>query len=108
MEDVIKVRNAYRLQKWTEIIRQCQDSGLSNKAFCRQNGISEKSYYYWLRKLRNTLAQRNVPQLVQLESAPDVVPDTMIHIQFYGASMDLPGSTDVAAIAAVLRSLQSL
>lgn len=108
MADVLKVRSEYRLQEWTEIIRQCQNSGLSNKAFCQQNGISEKSYYYWLRKLRNTLAESNVPQLVQLESAPDVVPDSMIHIQFRGASMDLPGTTDVEAIAAVLRSLQSL
>lgn len=108
MADVLKVRNEYRLQKWAEIIGQCQKSGLSNKEFCQQNGISEKSYYYWLRKLRNTVAESNVPQLVQLESAPDVVPDNMIHIQFRDASMDLPGSTDVEAIGAVLRSLQSI
>ena len=108
MADVLEVRNAYRLQKWTEIIRQCQNSGLSNKVFCQQNGISEKSYYYWLRKLRNTLAEHNIPQLVELESEPDTARDTMIHIQFCGASMDLPGSTDVEAIAAVLRSLQRL
>ena len=31
MENVIQVRNEYRRQQWTQIIRDCQNSGLSNK-----------------------------------------------------------------------------
>ena len=30
MADVLAVRNEYRLQTWTEIIRECRESGLSN------------------------------------------------------------------------------
>ena len=45
MADVLAVRNEYRLQTWTEIIRECRKSGLSNREFCAQRGIGEKTYY---------------------------------------------------------------
>ena len=51
MADVLAVRNEFRLQNWMEIIRECEESGLSNREFCSQRGISEKTSYYWLRKL---------------------------------------------------------
>ena len=56
MENVLQVRNEYRKQQWVQIIQDCQSSGLRNKEYCRQHGISEKSYYYWLRKPKS---QRN-------------------------------------------------
>lgn len=42
----------YRTQKWFGIIRECQASGLKKRTWCRQNDISEKAFYYWLRKFR--------------------------------------------------------
>ena len=45
MEDVLAVRDEYRLQSWAEIIQECQASGLTNREFCTQRGISEKTYY---------------------------------------------------------------
>ena len=104
MENVIQVRNEYRRQQWTQIILECQNSGLSNKEYCRQNGISEKAYYYWLRKLRNAAAE-GIPQIVEME--PPAVEDK-VYIRIRGAELTLPASTDVEAIAAVLRSLQQL
>ena len=74
MENVIQVRNEYRKQQWVQIIQGCQSSGLSNKEYCRQQGISEKSYY-WLRKLRSAAAE-GVPQIVEVE--PPAVEDRYI------------------------------
>ena len=67
MADVLAVRNELRLQNWTEIIRECQESGLTNKEFCAQRGISEKTYYYWLRKIRGAAVSVMEPQLVRLD-----------------------------------------
>ena len=105
MENVIQVRNEYRKQQWTQIIQECQSSGLSNKEYCRQNGISEKSYYYWPRKLRATAAER-MPQIVEME-AP-VAKDDKVYIKFRGAELALPCKADADAIAAILRSIQQL
>ena len=104
MENVLQVRNEYRRQQWTQIIRECQSSGLSNKEYCRQQGISEKSYYYWLRKLRSAAAE-SIPQIVEME-LPAM--EDKVYIRFRGAELTLPANTDVEAIAAVLRSLQQL
>ena len=53
-----------RMQNWIEIIRQCQSSGLTNKEWCEQNGVSEKSYYYHLAKIRK-LALAEIPRKAQ-------------------------------------------
>ena len=108
MADVLAVRDEYRVQNWAMVIQECSNSGLSNREFCRQRGISEKTYYYWLRKLRSQMAEAAVPQLVQLEPAPVPVQEDMLQIQYHGAELKLPAGVDIEAVAALLRSLQSL
>ena len=51
------------------LIQECSNSGLTKREFCRRRGISEKSFYYWLRKLRSQMAEAAGPQIVQLESS---------------------------------------
>ena len=106
MGDVLAVRDEYRVQQWAAVIRECNASGLSNREFCKQRGITEKTFYYWLRKLRSQMTEAAAPQLVQLEPVP--VQDDMLQIQYRGAELKLPAGVDMDAVAAILRSLQSL
>ena len=106
MEDVLAVRDEYRAQPWAMLIQECTSSGLTKREFCQQRGISEKSFYYWLRKLRSHMAEAAGPQLVQLETVS--VPEDMLQIQYRGAELKLPSSVDIDAVAALLRSIQSL
>ena len=106
MADVLAVRDEYRAQTWAMLIQECNNSGLTKREFCQQHGISEKSFYYWLRKLRSHMAETAGPQLVQLESAS--LPDDMLQIQYRGAELKLPASVDIEAVAMLLRSLQAL
>ena len=64
MADVLAVRNEYRVENWSALIQECNASGLSNRQFCRQHGISEKSFYYWLRKLRHQAAEAAETHLI--------------------------------------------
>ncbi len=105
MGDVLAVRDEYRTQQWTMLIRECQSSGLSNREFCRQRGVSEKSFYYWLRKLREQ-AVDTVPNLVPLEAVPMLT--GMLQIRFKGAEISVPETVDMDAVAALLKSIQSL
>ena len=43
-----------RISNWRSIIEQCQarPAGQSAKQWLADNGISEKTYYYWQRKVR--------------------------------------------------------
>lgn len=101
----MQVRNAYRMDQWRQIIQKCQESGLSNKAYCQQQGISEKTYYYWLRKVRTAAVEQAAPQIMELDPEVDDRTD-VLYIRYRGAELTLPAGTDIEAIAAVLRSLQ--
>ena len=106
MGEVLAVRDAYRAQEWAMLIRECSASGLTKQEFRQQRGISEKSFYYWLKKLRMQMVGAAAPQLVQLESLP--AKDGILEIHYRGAEMKLPSSVDMDAVAALLRSVQSL
>ena len=88
------------------LIQECSASGLTKREFCQQRGISEKSFYYWLKKLRTQMVGTTAPQLVQLESLP--AKDSILEIHYRGAEMKLPDGVDMDAVVALLRSIQSL
>ena len=106
MTDILAVRDEYRAQQWAKLIQECKASGMSNKDFCIQRGVSEKSFYYWQKKLRTKLAKAAAPQLVQLDSVS--VPTELLQISFRGAELKLPVGVDMDAVSAILRSIQSL
>ena len=106
MADILAVRDEYRAQTWAMLIQECNNSGLTKREFCQQRGISEKSYYYWLRKLRSQIAETAGPQLVQLDSAS--IAKDALQIQYRGAELKLPAGVDIDAVAVLLRSIQSL
>jgi len=106
MADVLAVRNEYRLQSWMKIIQECQESGLSNKEFCLQRGISEKTYYYWLRKIRTAAATVIEPQLVRVDSPEMSSMEQMIEIRYGSAELRLPEDVDLKALAVFLNTLR--
>lgn len=57
-----------RRNNWMNIINQCQNrpANMTAKQWLADNGISNKSYYYWLRKIRlEAYEQLNVPAVTQ-------------------------------------------
>lgn len=48
-----KSTHQIRREQWTKIINNCLASGQSKKTWCRENGVCEKTFYYWQRILRN-------------------------------------------------------
>ena len=93
------------IQTWTEIIRECRESGLSNREFCAQRGIGEKTYYYWLRKVREATAA-SAPHLVRLEESREAEPLCMIEIRYGEAELKLPEDVDLKAVAVFLNALR--
>ena len=106
MADVLAVRNEFRLQNWMEIIRECEESGLSNREFCFQRGISEKTYYYWLRKVRAVAAAVIEPQLVRVDSPEMSSTEQMFEIRYGRAELRLPEDVDLKALAVFLNTLR--
>lgn len=113
MPETLEIRKAYRLQEWSKIVEECRASGLSNREFCKENGIPEKTFYYRLRQLREAAVQQQTqPQIVQLEESmmeeTEQSAISSLHIRYRGAAMELPGGVDLDAVAALLKSIQLL
>ena len=57
-----QISHTVRISRWKDIILQCQNrpAEMSAKQWMSENQVSEKSYYYWQRKLRKeAFEQRN-------------------------------------------------
>jgi len=53
MDEIIHVKNEYRQQRWAELIRQRQESGMTVVGFCEANGIKAKTYNFLSGKYRS-------------------------------------------------------
>lgn len=46
-----------RRQYWIDIVKRCNESGMKKKDWLKQNGINDKAFYNWQRKLRKEAYQ---------------------------------------------------
>ena len=42
-----KITHKVRCEQWTSIIKECLASGMPKMTWCREHGISDKSFFYW-------------------------------------------------------------
>ena len=47
-----------RYQQWVQIIQDWSRSGRTKRDFCQENGINEKKFYYYQRRIRNLIANQ--------------------------------------------------
>ena len=111
---------------WMDCIQQCRISGLSDYAWCHQNGISTSSFYYNIKRLRIKASEvsASVPQAIEkqevvpvhyneLQETKVVLPkknsdSVAIRLEYNGIIMAISNDADAAIIKATLTALQQL
>ncbi len=70
-------RRSSKERFWRRLVRQWRSSGLSIRAFCAQQHLSEPSFYAWRRTItqRDAEATRFVPVQVVPDDKPLTTPD---------------------------------
>jgi len=101
---ITEIKTQVSLQEWQQRILACQNSGMSIKAWCRENGISTGSYYFHLRKIRESVLEEN--QIVSLDP-PKPVSSSGIRIESGGITITLPENAAPELLTAVLSALKS-
>ena len=101
---ITEIKTRVSLQEWQQRILDCQNSGMSVKAWCQANGISTGSYYFHLRKIRESVLEEN--QIIPLEPSKPVS-STGIRIESAGITITLPETVTPEQLAAVLSALKS-
>ena len=101
---ITEIKSKVSLQEWQQRILDCQNSGMSVKAWCHANGISTGSYYFHLRKIRESVLEEN--HIVPL-APPKPVSSSGIRIESAGITITLPETISAEQLAAVLSALKS-
>ena len=114
MEQSLQVMSKQeRLENWTTRIMACRSSGMTVRAWCQENGLSEKTYYYWQRRLFQTLSEQQQaiqqPAFAEITPAPNVRPScgVAVTVQISGVEAEIYNGADAATVETVLRILKS-
>jgi transposase-like protein len=123
--DVQKATHEIRLRQWTGIIKECRGSGKSVKSWCKENGISEKSYFYWQRRAREAACQEltayQEKQVTKAEPGGTSVPvlaecrisegnhasGAAVTIQLNGAIVEIHHGAEASVIESILHALRA-
>jgi putative transposase len=118
--DTRQLTHEVRLKHWAEVLRRRRASGQTNRSFCRTEGINEKTFYYWQRRLRELagaeLAVRDEqPSTTRLPSGPifaalplpqsSASTDGVVRIEIGGAVVEIGTGADMDVAMGVLRML---
>ena len=93
-------------QKWADLIRQHEQSGVPVKDFCRDQGVSEPSFYSW----RKRLASREPVKFALVDAGASVTnPRASSSVELILGSGDrlrIPAGADAATLRTVLSVLR--
>lgn len=71
--DTLETSRQFKMRYWTGRINECRNSGKTTKAWCRDNDVNTKTYYRWIKILREHaieespfLSEEPVPKLVEV------------------------------------------
>ena len=116
-----EAKRAIRLREWNQMVKHCQESGLTVNEWCRQNNLKPTCYYYRLEQIRKGILEQNkllpgtaqeslMPRLVKVDVAPaeeqqgviqGVPSERFFRLQYKSAILDIPvgaGSEDIAEV----------
>lgn len=118
-----EVTSNYRLNQWTQIIRECHGSGQTVSAWCNDHGINPTSYYYWLKCVctaacgalsslvtgnNNAIVAVDIPGNKTEIEAPSKEATSDIVLHFGTVTLELRNNVSPTLIENTLRALQNV
>ena len=109
-------RDPVREQHWRERVLAWASSGLSMRAFCDQHQLTETTFQYWRRELRDRdvaacLSSPALPQFVPVTIRPPVEPATVIgtvEVRCPSGHVVILASFDAASLSNLFAALAPL
>ena len=108
METGLQTVNQQRkLSEWAERVSACRNSGLSVKTWCRENGVSEQTYYKWQRRLYELAQNQQENRFAEITAPAKNRSGIAVTVQFGGVELAVHNGADAATVEAVLRAVKS-
>ena len=61
--NVSQVTHQVKLDRWATILKEQSSSGLTIKDWCSQNNIPRDQFFYWKRKLKESVLESTLPDI---------------------------------------------
>ena len=106
MDKVTLVKREIAESQWAEKISTCRNSGMSVSAWCRENGIKVKTYYYHLRKLREKVCEQIPVAVASLPGQPQQPVSAITVHDASGLTVGISDGTSPETITAVIHALK--
>ena len=94
--------------EWQQLIEQQQRSGLSAHAFCRQHGLTSKTFYQRRRALLEaTTVADSTEQFIYVQppSMPAAGTVTTAVLHYHDSQLHVPASVDAQWLAQLMQAL---
>ena len=101
-----KLNADQRLAVWTQRIAECTSCGTSVKRWCRENGVSEKTYYYWQKRIFRGAQEQQTPEFAELYG-PRFHTPAVASLEITGVSVRVYAGADEQTLRALVRALSS-
>ena len=111
------MKHAALLQEWSSKIAECRSSGMSVRAWCAEQGIPIKTYYYWEKRFVTEATQQLIrPAPTQAGMLMRVNPDALpsgdvnaigsgITIRHGESIITLPAGSSAESVAELVKAL---
>ena len=96
-----------KLGEWIERVKVCRGSGMTVKAWCAQNGLPEKTYYYWQRKVFQASIQEETRFVEITGNGLGESTKAAATIQANGFQVKIHNGADRETLAALLQAMRS-
>ena len=107
-KDLQTLNGQNKLALWAGRISECRNSGQNVKAWCRENGVCEQTYYKWQRRLFEMAQAQQEVQFAEVTPAQPVrYGNVAVTVRISGAEADIHSGADAATVETVLRILKS-
>ena len=96
------------LQEWNERIKECRSSGLTVRAWCKENNISHHAYYYWQKRLFELATQPQESRFAEipLPAAPSPSSEAVAKISLNGIEVEVFSNTTAPQLSMLLSVLK--
>lgn len=107
-QELQRMNQQDKLGLWFVRITECRNSGQNVKAWCRENGVCEQTYYRWQKRLFELAqAQQEVSFAEVTPVQPIRFENVAVTVRIADAEADICNGADAASVETVLRVLKS-
>lgn len=105
-----ELNTSQALEEWAVQIKECRNSGLTVREWCKSKGINTHKFYYWQKKLFITLSGQKTTEFAELPLPENpqypCSQEVIAKITINGIAVEVFGNASHTQIAMLLTALK--